>query len=102
MENELKNVYRTGKTVLGEKSSIRSLKLGRGKLAVIASNARPEVKREVQRLCSMQGIRLLEFPGTSLELGYVIGKPFPVQVFLVIDPGESRILELMESTQEVR
>lgn len=101
LENELKNVYRYGKVILGERTSLRSLKLGRGRLVVIAGNAKPEIKERVRRLCSLQGIQIIEFPGTSLELGYTIGKPYPVQVLLVVDPGESRILELAQ-TPEVK
>lgn len=100
--NELKNALRSGKVVLGENESLKSLRQGRGKVIVVAGNARPELKDEVRGLAKIAGIPVLEFPGTSQELGYTLGKPFPVQVMVIIDPGESRIAELVEASAEVK
>lgn len=99
LENELKNALRSGKVVFGEKESVKTLKQGRGKVVVLASNAKPELKKQVKNLSSITGTPVIEFPGTSLELGYALGKPFPIQVMVIIDVGESRVMELVEATE---
>jgi large subunit ribosomal protein L30e len=99
LENELKNALRSGKVVVGKKESVRALKQGRGKVVVLASNAKPELKSQVKSLSNITRIPIIEFPGTSLELGYALGKPYPIQVMVVIDVGESRIMELAETAE---
>ena len=62
----------TGDVTLGSEKSIQSLKLGKGQLVVVASNAPKEI---------------LE------DLGSVCGKPFTVATLIVNDPGDSTILD---------
>lgn len=98
LEQELRTAYRTGKLELGTKSTLRSLKYGKAKLVVIASNADPMVKSDIRRYAQMAGTPILEFQGTSIELGTVLGKPFPIQALAVLDAGDSNILELAEES----
>jgi len=39
------------------------------------------------------------FKGTSAELGSVIGKPFKVSAIGIIDPGDSKIIDLLLEQQ---
>jgi len=61
---------------------------------LIASNAPSEIRRDVAKYCKVSGTPLLEFPGTSWDLGAACGKPFMVSVLTILDPGESGILDL--------
>ncbi len=96
LEQELRTAVRTGKVLLGSKSTIKHLKLGKAKLVVIAKNADPNVKEDIRYYAKLSGIPVVEYDGTSIELGTLLGKPFPVQALAVLDAGESRILELVE------
>jgi large subunit ribosomal protein L30e len=96
-ENELKNAYRSGKLLLGSKESISALKHGKAKLVIIAINAEPSVKKDVEYYAKLATIPIYTYGGTSLELGGTLGKPFPIQVIAVVDPGDSKIMELIES-----
>ncbi len=98
LEQELRTAYRTGKLELGTKSTIRNLKLGRAKMVIIASNADPSVKEDISRYARLSGIPVVEFNGTSLELGTVLGKPFPIQALAVLDAGDSNLLEFAEES----
>lgn len=98
LEQELRTAYRTGKLELGTKSTIRNLKLGRAKMVIIASNADPSVKEDISRYARLSGIPVVEFNGTSIELGTVLGKPFPIQALAVLDAGDSNLLEFAEES----
>lgn len=95
LDSELRNVLRTGKALLGAKESIKAIKLGRAKVVVIAGNVDPRVRREIVKLTGLTNVPILEFPGTSVELGTILGKPYPVQAVAVLDVGDSRIMELV-------
>ena len=43
----------------------------------------------------MSGTKIYEFKGTSWELGEIVGKPFMVSAIAVIEPGDSKILEMV-------
>ncbi len=91
---EIQTAVRTGKVVMGYRESLKAIANGRAKLVLIASNAPSEVRRDVARYCKISETPLLEFPGTSWDLGAACGKPFMVSVLAIVDPGESGILEL--------
>ncbi|MEM4035457.1 MAG: 50S ribosomal protein L30e [Fervidicoccaceae archaeon] len=94
LERELKTAYNTGRVELGTKASLKALKLGRAKVVVVAANANPSTRSDAERYAELSGTPLLFFNGTSVELGGLLGKPFPVQMLAVVDPGESQIVEL--------
>ena len=65
------------------------------KLLIIAKNAPESIKESI----SKSKIPTLEFEGSTMELGAVCGKPFPVSVLSVLDEGNSNILELAKKKQ---
>jgi len=96
IENELRIAIKTGKVVLGSKQTIKLVKIGKAKLVVIASNAPPQIKKDVKYYASLSGTPIYEYEGTNMELGAICGKPFSVAALAIIDPGESNILSLLE------
>jgi len=91
---EIQTAVRTGKVAMGFRESLKAIVNGRAKLVLIASNAPSEIRRDVAKCCKVSGTPLLEFPGTSWDLGAACGKPFMVSVLTILDPGESGILDL--------
>lgn len=73
-----------------EFGSRRSLAAGNTKLLIIAENAPDKIKKDV----SDAKAPVLEFSGSTMQLGAVCGKPFPVSVLSIMDAGNSNILEL--------
>lgn len=84
----------TGSVVLGSKKSIQSLKLGNGKLVVVADNSPEDIKDDVNYYAKLSNIPVYTYEGTSVELGSVCGKPFTVATLVIDDPGDSTILEI--------
>uniref|UniRef100_A0A7J3ZKL3 Large ribosomal subunit protein eL30 n=1 Tax=Fervidicoccus fontis TaxID=683846 RepID=A0A7J3ZKL3_9CREN len=99
LERELRTAYITGKVVLGSKSTIKLLKLGKVKLVVVAANADPMIRSDIEYYAQFSSTPILTFNGTSLELGALLGKPFPIQALAVLDPGESHVMELVEEAK---
>lgn len=85
----------TGVVTLGSEKSIQALKLGKGKLAIMAANSPEDIKEDVSYYAQLSDIPVYKYDGTSVELGSVCGKPFTVATLVIKDPGDSTILEIM-------
>ncbi|MBC7096733.1 MAG: 50S ribosomal protein L30e [Methanobacteriales archaeon] len=85
----------TGNVILGSKKSIQNLKLGKGKIVIIAENAPEDIKEDVEYYAKLSNIPVYVYKGSSVELGSVCGKPFTVTTLLIQDPGDSTILEIV-------
>ncbi len=86
----------TGKVLLGVRDSLRSINSGESKLIVVASNTPMDVSLDVKRRAKLAGIPVYVFEGTSMELGSASGRPYPVSVMSIIEPGDSTILSVVE------
>ena len=71
----------TGDVTLGSEKSIQSLKLGKGQLVVVASNAPKEILEDVEYYANLSEIPSLVYDGTT------------VATLIVNDPGDSTILD---------
>jgi len=91
---------KTGKVLLGAKKAVESVKLGRAKLIVAASNCPRNVMEEIMYYGKLSGVPVVIYKGSSIDLGAVCGKPFAVSALSVREPGDSDILRLGEKTRE--
>jgi large subunit ribosomal protein L30e len=91
----------TGDVILGSEKSIQSLKLGKGALAIVASNAPKEIVEDVEYYSSFSEIPVTVYEGSSVDLGSVCGKPFTVATLVIKDPGDSTILNVEEEEDAV-
>lgn len=94
------SVIRTGRVVLGSKRALNSLKMGKARMVVIASNAPKDLRNLVEYYSKVASIPVYTYGGASIELGRVCGKPFPVTMIAVRDPGDSDIMELVGGSSE--
>ncbi|MCE5215380.1 MAG: 50S ribosomal protein L30e [Methanobacterium sp.] len=85
----------TGNVTLGSVKSIQGLKLGKGKLVILAQNCPDDIREDVLHYSKLSEIPVYDYKGTSVELGSVCGKPFTVATLTIKDPGDSNILEVM-------
>jgi len=84
----------SGRVSFGARRGVSAGLLGKARLFVMASNAPMEIRDRMVQYSGVSGIPLLVFEGSSIELGSVCGKPFPISVLSIYDPGSSPILEL--------
>ena len=87
---------RTGKVLFGSKSAVKAAKLGKAKLIIVAENCPGDVRKDIEYYAHLSGVPVVEFKGSSYDLGLVCGKPFMVSALTIRDPGLSRIMELVE------
>jgi large subunit ribosomal protein L30e len=100
IEKELVTALKTGKVILGSRKTLKYVKLGKAKAVIVASNAPPEIRNDILYYAKLGNIPVYIYPGTSVELGAACGKPFTVASLAILDPGSSRILDLIEAASK--
>ena len=79
----------SGKVEFGSRNALAADK--KVKLFVVSGNT-PKIKEDLMQ----KSLPLIEFEGTSIELGSICGKPFPVSVVSVYEEGSSNIISLLK------
>lgn len=88
VDKALIKAIRTGSVIIGSNRTIDAAVNAEAKMVVLASNCPKEVRDRIEAT----DIPVLNYPGTSVELGPACGKPFTIAAMAIIDAGESDIL----------
>jgi large subunit ribosomal protein L30e len=88
VDKSLIKAVKTGKVIIGANRTIDAAANGSAKMVVLASNCPEDIKKKVQAT----QVSVLEYEGTSVELGPICGKPFTIAAMAILDAGESDIL----------
>jgi len=96
MDKAIRMAVDTGKVEFGVNSALRLASSGEARLIVISSNCPKKFKEDITYYSKLSKTAVYGFGGTSLELGSLCGKPFPISALSIHDPGNSNILELMK------
>ncbi len=88
VDKSLIKAVKTGKVIVGANRTVDAAADGSAKMVVLASNCPEEIKTRVQAT----NVPVLEYEGTSVELGPACGKPFTIAAMAILDVGESDIL----------
>ena len=97
---EIRRAVDTGSVKFGFKQAEKNVLKGNAELIILSSNAQKRAKEKIKQYCGVgQGVPFFEFPGTSVELGSVCGKPFIVSCLCIEKPGKSKVLELAKKRQ---
>jgi large subunit ribosomal protein L30e len=88
VDKSLIKAVKTGKVIFGANRTIDAAVKGSAKMIVLASNCPDDIKTKVQAT----EVPVLEYEGTSVELGPICGKPFTIAAMAILDAGESDIL----------
>jgi len=94
IEKQIGVIKRTGKLIYGYNNTIRAIQNGRAKVVIVATEAPEEFRMMVRYLCALTQTPIVEFPGTSTQLGVACRRPHLVSMVAVIDEGASNILNL--------
>jgi large subunit ribosomal protein L30e len=90
---------KTGKVGFGSKDAIVSTASARAKMIILAKNIREAEGDEIRHNAEQSAIPIYVFPGSSLDLGAVCEKPFPVSAIVVREAGDSEVLKLVAEKQ---
>lgn len=89
-------VMKSGKALLGYKTTLKSLRQGKAKLILIANNCPPLRRSEIEYYAMLAKTAVHPYAGNNITLGTACGKMFRTTVVTVTDPGDSDILRSME------
>ncbi|KAL2118626.1 hypothetical protein VTJ04DRAFT_8286 [Mycothermus thermophilus] len=85
-------VIKSGKVVLGYRSTLKALRSGKAKLILISANTPPLRKSELEYYSMMSKTSVHHYSGTNIELGTACGKLFRCSAMAILDAGDSDIL----------
>merc|ERR1712070_1297607 len=88
-------VMKSGKALLGYKSTLKSLRSGKAKLILISNNCPPLRKSEIEYYAMMAKTGVHHFQGNNVELGTACGRYYRVSCLSISDPGDSDIIKQM-------
>jgi len=100
VDKAIATTVKTGKVLFGANKAVESVKLGRAKLIVLASNCPRDIAENVMNYSRFSNVPVVIYKGTSIDLGAACGKPFMVSALTVREPGDSDILKLGEEARE--
>ena len=86
---------KSGKALLGYKSTLKSLRQGKSKLVLISSNCPPLRKSEIEYYAMLAKTGVHHYSGNNILLGTACGKMYRCSVLSVTDQGDSDILRSM-------
>ncbi len=87
---------KTGKVLFGADNAMKTAKVGKAKLIIVAANCPKDARGDIEYYCGLSKIPIIIYNGTNIDLGVASGKPFTVSALTVRDPGDSDILKLTE------
>ncbi len=91
LAHALKVALDTGRVRLGLKETLASAKEKRARLVIVTTTCRDE---RLVHGGQVAGVPIYRYEGTAVELGQACGRPFPISVLAIEDPGASAVLSL--------
>ncbi|KAI8903377.1 50S ribosomal protein L30e-like protein [Gorgonomyces haynaldii] len=85
-------VMKSGKSTLGYKSTLQTLRNGKSKLVIVAGNCPPLRRSEIEYYAMLAKTNVHHYSGNNISLGTACGKYFRVGVLSVLDAGDSDII----------
>ncbi len=93
IDKAIRMAVETGKVELGSQKALKLAAFAGAKLVLVSSNCPAGALADLRRFASLSSVPVLAYGGTSLELGTVCGKPFPISMLSIVEQGDSSILE---------
>jgi large subunit ribosomal protein L30e len=81
---EIRKLMADKRLVLGTAQVEKLVRQGKLAKVYLSSNCPPDVKSDLQRFCSLEGIECQELPVSNEELGVWCKKPFAISVVGVL------------------
>ncbi|KAK5660082.1 hypothetical protein OQA88_13551 [Cercophora sp. LCS_1] len=85
-------VIKSGKVVLGYRSTLKAIRTNKARLILIASNSPALRKSELEYFSMLSKTPVHHYNGTNIELGTACGKLFRCSTMAILDAGDSDIL----------
>ena len=96
VNKQIRMAVKTGKVGFGSKDALASSASARAKLIILAKNCRNADRDDILHSAGQSMVPVYTFQGSSLDLGAVCEKPFPVSAIVVREAGDSEVLKLVD------
>jgi len=94
------SVVKSGRAFYGVNQSANAVEAGRAVALIISDNCPEETRKELEKHATLSSIPIIDYPGSSRDLGIACRKPFAVSVLAVREIPEAdlalEVRELME------
>jgi large subunit ribosomal protein L30e len=97
VNSKLALVMKSGKAVLGYKSTMKALRKGNLKAIFVAANTPSIVKAEIYYYSLLASTNVYPYVGNNIDLGSACGRYHRVAILGIENPGDSDILTLFET-----
>jgi len=91
MPEDLRKALKENKVVLGSKSTVKYLKLGKVKTIIVSNNCPESVKKDLEHYTKLTGVKLENFDGTAKQLGILCGKPFSIASLAILSEKNEKL-----------
>jgi len=95
LEQAIRLTLESGKVIMGYRQSMDGINSKKAKVVLIASNAKKEVIDAITTVANTTETPTFKYVGTTLKLGTICGKPYPVSILSIVDEGTSNILDIL-------
>ncbi len=102
VDKAITTAAKTGKVVFGANEAIRSVKTGKARLIVVASNSPSKIRENLECYGKLSQVPVITYKGNSIDLGVICRKQFAIAALTVKEPGDSDILKLIEKPEMER
>ncbi len=93
-DTAIKIAIKTGKVMIGSKRSKTSIITNKAQLVIKAANCPKKISEDLKYYTKLTNIPLHTYKGSSIDLGFICGKPFMISTIAIEDAGDSEILKL--------
>ncbi|KAJ2707283.1 60S ribosomal protein L30 [Coemansia spiralis] len=93
INSRLALVMKSGKSSLGYKSTLKTLRSGKAKLVIISANTPPLRKSEIEYYAMLAKTSVHHYNGNNVDLGTACGRYYRVGTLSILDAGDSDILK---------
>lgn len=97
MEAAIRTAYRTGDVVIGLSRVRKDLVLGKLKAVVYSSSLPHKRADELENLAKLSEVPITRASFSSVDLGHLCNKPFPIAVIGVKEFGQSDLGAIVKS-----
>ena len=82
----------TGKVAFGMNEVAHTIAEAKAKLVIVAKKGKKDAVDDIVHSCKVAELKAVQLEISSVELGTLCGKPYPVNALAIIEPGNSNIL----------
>lgn len=93
INSKLALVFRSGKAVLGFKSTLKALRAGTAKMVILSNNCPTIRKAQIEYYAHLAKVSIFFYNGNNITLGTACGRFHRCSTLAILEQGDSDILQ---------